>query len=561
MVDVPLIDPTRVSQRDADLLQRYLAEFAEMRTTRTNFESHWEEVSELIDPVQRNTFTYGSVTMQGEKKTEKQVDATGMLALERFSAILDSLLTPRNMRWHGLQADLDYLMKDRKTKEWMLNTTNQLFKYRYAPIANFSAQNQAIYSSLGAYGNGMMFIDQFDGPIPTRGMRYKGLALGTTYIRENHQGLVDSFARVLRLTARQAYQKWKTIPATLNAALEKGSEHRFDFVHFVCPRTDDYDPERLDARGKPFHSCYFSTEGKCIMQEGGYQTFPLAATRYKQAAEETYGRGPAMFVLPALKTLNAEKRDFLKAGHRAADPVLLLADDGLMNFNLRPGAMNPGGWSMDGKPLVGTLPTGNIQISEEMMNEEKALINDAFLVTLFQILTETPTMTATEVIERTNEKGILLAPTVGRQSSEYLGPMIDREIDLLAQQGLLLPMPGLLREAMGSYEVVHTSPIAKAARARQSAGFIRTLEITTNVVNITGDPAPLDNFNFDEAIPEIADQQDVPVNWMSTDDQIAAKRENRAKAQQAQQQIQAMPAQAAMMKAQAVAQKASPQGQ
>ena len=47
------------------------------------------------------------------------------------------------------------------------------------------------------------------------------------------------------------------------------------------------------------------------------------------------------------------------------------------------------------------------------MDEERSLINDAFLVSLFQILTETPNMSATEVIERTNEKGILLAPTVG----------------------------------------------------------------------------------------------------------------------------------------------------
>ena len=27
-----------------------------------------------------------------------------------------------------------------------------------------------------------------------------------------------------------------------------------------------------------------------------------------------------------------------------------------------------------------------------------------------------------------NEKGILVAPTLGRQETEYLGPMIDREI-------------------------------------------------------------------------------------------------------------------------------------
>ena len=53
-----------------------------------------------------------------------------------------------------------------------------------------------------------------------------------------------------------------------------------------------------------------------------------------------------MMVLPALKTLNAEKRTFLKQGHRAGDPVLLTADDGiLMSPDLTPGAMNAGGMS------------------------------------------------------------------------------------------------------------------------------------------------------------------------------------------------------------------------
>jgi hypothetical protein len=42
-----------------------------------------------------------------------------------------------------------------------------------------------------------------------------------------------------------------------------------------------------------------------------------------------------------------------------------------------------------------------------MMLEEQALIKDTFLVSIFQILSENPEMTATEVMERTREKGIL----------------------------------------------------------------------------------------------------------------------------------------------------------
>jgi len=38
----------------------------------------------------------------GMKKTEKQIDSKAALALSRFGAIMDSLLTPRNSKWHGL---------------------------------------------------------------------------------------------------------------------------------------------------------------------------------------------------------------------------------------------------------------------------------------------------------------------------------------------------------------------------------------------------------------------------------------------------------------------------
>ena len=165
-------------------------------------------------------------------------------------------------------------------------------------------------------------------------------------------------------------------------------------------------------------------------------------------------------------------------------------------------------------------------------------------------------MTATEVIERTNEKGILLAPTVGRQSSEYLGPHIHRELDLLASLRLLPPMPPRLRERNGEYGVVYTSPMAKAMRAQNASGFIRTVESVKELVAITQDTSLLDRFDFDTAIPEIADIQGVPESWMADDNAVQKKRKVRADAAKRQEQIQAAPAQAGMMKAQAAQAKA-----
>ena len=548
-----------MTEREQNIFADTMKEFSELQIWRNTFAAQWEEAAELIWPTSRNTFYYGNYNWPGIKKTDRQVDATGMAALARFSAICDSMLTPRNMFWHNICADDDYVMKDRATRLWFEQANKLLFKHRYNPSSNFSSQNQNVYTSLGAFGTGAQYIEEFYGEgTEQRGLRYISVPLGELFIHQNHQGLVDGFIRWYRLTARQFKQKFgaERMPAVLRTALKQQSEWPFNFLHRVCPRTD-YEPDRVDARGKPFASYQVSIEGQCLCApESGYRGIPIAISRYLQTPLEVYGRGPAQLVLPALKTLNAEKRTFLKAGHRAADPVLLLGDDGLMGMSLLPGALNKGGMTADGKPLVGTLPVGQIQITKEMMAEERQLINDAFLVSLFQILTETPQMSATEVIERVNEKGMLLAPTVGRQESEYLGPMIHRELDCLAHMGMLPPMPPRLREAGGAYQVIYTSPLSRAMRAQNAAGFMRTLESVKELVQITGDTSLLHPFNFKVAIPAIADIQQVPESWMATKQEIAAKDKQLADAQNRQQQIQALPAQAAIMKAQAVQSKA-----
>lgn len=542
------------------ILDESMRDWKEAQTWRATHAGMWEEIAEILDTNAKNTFFPQSYNYPGQKKTERQIDSNGMLALDKFKAILDSLLTPRNMYWHGLAADNQYLMKKRRVRLWYEQATHALFRLRYAETANFASQNQGVFHNLGCYGTGGLFIDALDSHIGLRGFRYRAPGLGEIFIKENHQGIVDQFIRYFRLTGEQAVQKWKgMVPPSVQAAADSKSQTPFEFIHRVGPRLD-YDPKRIDAKGKPWFSYYIMLNGPYLLEEGGYNTFPMPVSRYLQAPGEVYGRGPACMVLPTLKTINAQKSTFLKQGHRASDPILLTADDGLGDFNLRPGAMNKGYMSLEGKKLVDILPTGQIQINEKMMDMEKAIIWDAFLVQLFQIMTETPQMTATEVIERTNEKGILLAPTVGRQMSEYLGPMIAREIDLGLQLRLLPPLPPELIEAQGYYRhtVNYTSPIARAMKAQEAAGFIRTVESVKELVNITGDPSLLDQFNFDVAIPKIAEIQSVPESWMATDEEVKQKRKNRAQAQQQDAQIKALPAQAAMLKAQAVVKKNEP---
>jgi hypothetical protein len=198
----------------------------------------------------------------------------------------------------------------------------------------------------------------------------------------------------------------------------------------------------LGSQAFKFLSLHIDVQSKTLMKSGGYDCFPYAIARYTQISGETYGRGPAQYVLPSIKGLNEQKKTHLKQGHRAADPVLLAFDDGkLGSAQLRAGKLVPGGMSKEGRELIKPLNAGSMIANDKLMEMERVIIHDAFLISLFQILVETPTMTATEVLERAREKGMLLAPTAGRLQSEWLGPMIEREIILLARQGLLPPCP------------------------------------------------------------------------------------------------------------------------
>jgi hypothetical protein len=88
------------------------------------------------------------------------------------------------------------------------------------------------------------------------------------------------------------------------------------------------------------------------------------------------------------------------------------------------------------------------------------------------------------------------------------------------------------------------------------AGLQRTIQSVLEVVNATQDASPLDVFNFDVAVRETAMIQAVPERWLNDDQTIEAKRKARAEQAARQEQIQSLPAQAAMVKAQATVAKA-----
>lgn len=507
-------------------------------TQRFQHDSTNQRIADLIWPA--TSLFLSRTQIEGQRRDQFTFDSTGSLALNRFSAAVESILTPRTQKWHGLETRSPELNKSNTVKRYCEEVTAILFRARYAPRAGFTYATGEGYMSLGAFGNQCIFLDDDVG----RDLRYRAMFVGEIWVGQDYAGRIDRVHRKFTMTARQAagMPGWAgKLPRKLQDAAKDNPEAEFEFLHCVKPRKD-YDPRRRDFRGKRFASYYLMCGENQIISEGGYRTMPYLFSRFTTAPRETYGRGPASMVLPTLNTINEKSKTILRAGQRVVDPPLMTVDDDALEaFNLKSAAINRGWLGDQGQPLAVPFQSGgNIPLGLEMVQDDRGVINDAFFVTLFQILVETPQMTATEALLRAQERGELLGPSVGRQQSEFLDPCIERELDILSQVPNLLPeMPPELREAGGFLAVKYTSPLDRLQRSGEGAAMLRWVEAVTPVAQFK--PEILNGIDWSAWGRELADIQGVPASVQMDADAEAAANEEEAQMQQAAQLVQAAP--------------------
>lgn len=517
-------------------VDQIIKEQGAMEGERAVFDSHWQEIAERIMP---RAAEFHGERAQGSKNTEKVFDATGALALDKFASAMDFYLTPTNMKWHALESDDDDINDDHEIQEWFDAAVAVLFRWRYMPEANFAHQAHENYMGLGAFGNGAIFTDD----AYQEGIRYKALHLSEVWFSENNAGIVDKVHRKWKPTARQILERFEKagrLPEKIIKEAKEKPESRFTVIHCVKPNEERL-PGSMTYKGMRYSSYYIMPEEKAIIDEGGFRTFPYAISRYVTQPRETYGRSPAMLVLPDIKMLNEMQKTIIRAAHMAVDPPLLLQEDGaLSGFALKPGALNFGGVDAQGRQLVHPLQTGaRLELGFDMQEQKRKAINDAFYITLFQIAVESPRMTAREVAERAAEKGMLLGPAMTRQQGEMLGSIIRRELDIHYHARRLPPMPDKLARAWSSVRVKYVSPVQQAQRAQDGVAILRTLEGITSLAQI--DPSVLKGIKLPETARELAEINGMPAKLMRSEDELEAMKEQDAQAEQAKALLEAAP--------------------
>lgn len=511
----------------SDLAKELISQDARLRGTRGTLEVRWQEVSELIAPHEAD-FTI--TRSEGQLRGLQQYESAPAVAAENLAGGLWALLTNPATQWFTLRPMDTDLAESQDVQAWLETVRRIIMRELEADGGLFYARKLEMDRSMVRYGTGLLYLDKRPtGP----GLRFFSPPLRECVIQEDDEGNIDFVSRKWKWRARQAVQRWgNRCSSKIQEAAEKFPEKEFEFLHITKPNKDR-DPRRRDMRGMPFRSYYVSIECGDMLEEGGLRRNPWCVGRWAKMASSPYGYSPAMVALADTKTLNVMAKTFLVSSQKAADPPLLAPDENaMMPVRIRPGGIIYGAVNAQGQALIQPLETrGAFTLTDAMMQAKREAVRNAFLGAQLE-MPDRPNRTATEILQREEDRMRQMAPNLVRMQSEVLDPVITAIFEEMMAEGMFPPPPEELAGA--TIQVDYVSPLARAQRANEGQAILRALESVAPLVQV--DPTILDNYDLDATARRISQVFGMPGDLLRDPRKVLEKRQAAvAAAQQAEQ--------------------------
>jgi hypothetical protein len=501
---------------DMSLADRVMRRNEMLRGDRKTWENHWQEVMFYTVP-RKDDVTFKE--WPGNKKGAKVYDSTAILSNEFLAGALHSMLTSPNQHFFGLSTGDELLDDVQEVREWMEACVRII--HDTLNNSNFQTEMHELYLDMGSIGTSCMDIEEDD----DTDVRFYTRPIREVAISENNKGVVDTVYREFEMSVRNLIEEFgeKFLPTDVLRLQHTEPERKFTIIHAVEPNIP-----RISGvpKNRKVRSVYVLKEPKHILRKSGFHEFPYVVPRWTKTAGEVYGRSSGMKALPDIKMINQMMKTVIQAAQKTVDPPLMVSDDGfVLPLKTFPGGVNyRRAGSQERIETFGN--DARIDFGYQMMEDIRNRIREAFFVDQMQ-LSPSANMTATEVMQRTEERMRLLGPMLGRQQSELLKPLVERVFNILLRRGKL---PAAPEELQGrELKVEYVSLVAKAQRAGEAQNFLRAMEILMPLGQI--DPSVFDNLNADAVFTFISKTLGLPAKVSRGADEISELREQRAEQQ------------------------------
>jgi len=497
-------------------------QFSQLKTKRQNWESHWQEVADYCLPRRADVTTKRS---RGDKRTERIFDGTALHSLELLSSSLHGMLTNAATPWFSMRFKDEAITNKEENKEWLEACTDTM--YMALDRSNFQQEIHELYTDMVAFGTGCMMIEDDEKDF----IRFSTRHIKEIYIQENNKGKVDTIHRELKMTARAALLQFGDKLPTRLAKIAKSNPHDDVTIYHCVKPNDELNPYKVDNKSMEYSSIYYDDDG-AIINISGFMEFPFVVPRWLKSSSEVYGRSPSMTALADVKMINKMSETTIKAAQKMVDPPLLVPDDSFMlPVRTQPGGLNF--YRSGSRDTITPLNIGaNTPLGLNIEEQRRTAIKQAYYVDQL-LMSQNIQMTATEVMQRNEEKMRLLAPVLGRLQSEMLQPLINRTFNILLRKGILPPAPEELQGQ--TIDIEYVSPLARSQKQGDVQAILRTLEIVTPLSQMS---PVMDYLDSDKLVNHLAKVLGVPAKVIRSVEQVEQMRKQRAAAEQQAAQAQ-----------------------
>ncbi len=516
-----------------------------LRVDRWSWWQTWRQLSDFILPRRGRYLTYPNEMTRGDILGARIINETPILAHRTLAAGLMAGLTSPARPWFRLSVR-DFPTNDNTAVKLWLDEVTRRIQVVLSQSNTYNSLH-VIYEELGCFGTGVMMVeDDFDDVV-----RCHTLTAGEYFLANSYRDLVDTLYREYVLTTGQIVERFgiENCSEQVKSLWMSGQLDKEVRIAQAIEPNDERSPQIPGLKGRKYRSVIWEwgQNTDLVLDLRGYYELPFCAPRWSVIMNDAYGRSPGMEALASSKMLQQLEKRTAQAIDKVLNPPMV-ADVSMRN---EPASLLPGGvtyvanMAQSGfKPAYQVPP--DIRGAMEKIQGCEQRINQAFFADLFLMISQLDTVrTATEIIERKQEKMLMLGPFLERSQFELINPLIERVFAMMQRARIIPPPPQEIAGAHFDIECVST--LSDAQKSTATTGIERLMAFTGNLAAAyAGQPNnPIDNINSDEVVREYADL--LGVSEMMLMSQKARDAIRRARIQQAQ---QAQAAQMAMASAQ-----------
>lgn len=533
--------------------QRHNLMHSELDQERSTFIKGWRDIGDNMAPTRpRFMLTDGN---RGDRRNQGIIDNTAIIAARTLRSGMMSGITSPARPWFRLTTPDPNLAEFGKVKDWLSLVSTRMSTI-YAR-SNLYQVLPIVYGDMGTFGTAAMFLEEdYDTVI-----NCQAFPVGTYWLAKDHRGRVNTFMREFRMTVMNLVTKfgknedgsgkpdWSIFSEQVKNAWDQGNYQTWIDVRHVVAPNPEFNPRSALSKHKRFESCYYEknspldakSEGK-YLREKGYDVFPVLAPRWEATGEDVYSTEyPGVASLGDVKQLQLGEKRSLQAIEKMINPPMI-GNAGSKNskHTILPGDIT---WEDESPGSKGFRPAHEVRFSiqelEGKQEQIRSRVKRAWFEDLFLMISNSsddPTKTATEILEKKEEKLIILGPTLHHTNVDLLDPLVDNTYLIAEKQGWIPPAPEELDGI--PLKVEYTSVLQQAQKTLGISGVERFWGFVGRMAE--ANPDVLDKIDMDQTIDVYGEMTSVPPSIVRTDEMVQEIRQGRAEAQAKQAQAQAI---------------------